>query len=574
MDFLPDINKNNIDTDVDNYTVAELLIILDLDSPDQEEIIQKTNSYIEKFDDEGNDEMALFFTNMQEKLLQYSNELYTTDEAAELESAAAQQKNWWQNEALKQKDNPVQNDKITERKQKIDVFNNPHVPMKKEQLGVNNTFDVKVAQDVLNPNLENITSRFINLDSQFRQASSGVEYSSTDYTLDLSEPLHNVLSLRLYSVQIPYAWYTIDSVYGNTCFWLVFNGDTSINVKISVEPGNYNPTQFVQQLNLGSNGSSNFNTTSATDFSNNFAFPSPVSATYPVSYNANNGKIYMNLYDASCTINNVTYLIDDTTQIYFYDVNARLTCGTAYCTQTNAINQTLGWIMGYRMPYIYVEPSGNYAPALLDLYGPKYLILAIDDFNQNHINNGLVTITELSTNLKLPTYYNPSIPYTCTGIGLTPGSSNLTADLDQFGDISTNTNQTSNGNGLLFAEKLNLTYKQVPQVLPSAPRTLTQAQIYSINEIIKNNERNTNYRTKAPSSSDTFALIPVKHGGYTTGDVYVEFGGSLQDNKRIYFGPVNIERMRVKLMDDKGNTVNMNGADWSVTLISENLYQY
>jgi len=573
MDFLNNINKNDVDTDVDNYTVAELLIILDIDSPDQEEIIQKTNSYIEKFEDEGNEEMVNFFINIQERLLQYSNEL-STDETAELEPAAAQQKNWWQNEALKQKDNPVQNDKITDRKQKIDVFNNPHVPMKKEQLGVNNTFDVKVAQDVLNPNLENITSRFINLDSQFRQASSGIEYSSTDYTLDLSEPLHNVLSLRLYSVQIPYAWYTIDSAYGNTCFWIVFNDDTAINVPITVEPGNYNPAQFVEQLNKGLNGSSNFNATIATDFSNNFAFPLPVTANYPVSYNANNGKIYMNLYDASCTINNVTYTIDNTTQIFFYDVNARLTCENAYCTQTNAINQTLGWIMGYRMPYIFVEPSGNYAPALLDLYGPKYLILAIDDFNQNHINNGLVTITELSKSLKLPNYYNPSIPYTCISTGLTPGSSNLAADLAELGDTSTNTNQTSNGNGLLLAEKLNLSYKQVPQVLPSAPRTLTQAQIYSINEIIKNNERNTNYRTKAPSSSDTFALIPIKHGGYTTGDVYVEFGGSLQDNKRIYFGPVNIERMRVKLMDDKGNIVNMNGADWSVTLISENLYQY
>jgi hypothetical protein len=564
MDFLDDINKNNIDTDVDNYTVAELLIILDIDSPDQEQIIQKTNSYIEKFEDEDNEEMAVFFTNVQEKLLQYSNELYTTDESAELESAASQQKNWWENEALKQKDNPVQNDKITERKQKIDVFNNPHVPMKKEQLGVNNTFNVKVAQDVLNPNLENITSRFINLDSQFRQASSGIEYSSTDYTLDLSEPLHNVLSLRLYSVQIPYAWYTIDSAYGNTCFWLVFNGDTTINVQISVEPGNYSSSQFIQQLNMGYDGSSNFNNTSI------FTFPSTVSTNYPVNYNANNGKIYMNLFDASCTINGTTYSIDDTTQILFYDVNAKLTCGTAYCTQTNAINQTLGWIMGYRMPYIYADASGNYAPALLDLYGPKYLILSIDDFNQNHINNGLVTITESSKSLKLPTYYNPSIPYTCTTAGLTPGSSNLAADVALLG----NTN-TSSGNGLLLAEKLNLNYKQVPQVLPSAPRTLTQAQIYSINEIIKNNERNTNYRTKAPSSSDTFALIPIKHSSAnSTGDMYIEFGGSLQDNKRIYFGPVNIERMRVKLMDDKGNTVNMNGADWSVTLISENLYQY
>ena len=55
MDFLDDINKNDIDTDVDNYTISELLIILDLDSPDQEQIIQKTNNYIEKFEAEGND---------------------------------------------------------------------------------------------------------------------------------------------------------------------------------------------------------------------------------------------------------------------------------------------------------------------------------------------------------------------------------------------------------------------------------------------------------------------------------------------------------------------------------------
>jgi hypothetical protein len=103
---------------------------------------------------------------------------------------------------------------------------------------------------------------------------------------------------------------------------------------------------------------------------------------------------------------------------------------------------------------------------------------------------------------------------------------------------------------------------------------LTQAQIYSINEIKKNNERNTNYRSRAPTTTDTFALIPIKRGSSSMGDVYVEFGGSMQDNKRIYFGPVNIDRMRVKLLDDKGNVLNMNGADWSCTLIAEILYQY
>ena len=32
--------------------------------------------------------------------------------------------------------------------------------------------------------------------------------------------------------------------------------------------------------------------------------------------------------------------------------------------------------------------------------------------------------------------------------------------------------------------------------------------------------------------------------------------------------------MRVRLLDDKGNVINLNGSDWSVTLIAEILYQY
>jgi hypothetical protein len=32
--------------------------------------------------------------------------------------------------------------------------------------------------------------------------------------------------------------------------------------------------------------------------------------------------------------------------------------------------------------------------------------------------------------------------------------------------------------------------------------------------------------------------------------------------------------MRVKLLNDKGNVLNMNGADWCVTLICDCLYQY
>jgi hypothetical protein len=91
---------------------------------------------------------------------------------------------------------------------------------------------------------------------------------------------------------------------------------------------------------------------------------------------------------------------------------------------------------------------------------------------------------------------------------------------------------------------------------------------------MKNNEKTSDYRTKAPTVSDTFAILPIKLGSISIGDVLVESSGSLQDNKRIYFGPVNVSRLRLRLLDDKGNIVNLNGSDWCITIMSENLYQY
>jgi len=558
--------SSQLDTNVDNYTIDELLEIIDMDNSeyDYDSIVENTNYYIKKYDTEGDSKLSLFFQDIQDKLLSTFEATYedganedgaNEDGANEDEGSVKKQTTeWYTNEVLKQSD-PIQTNKITDRKQKIDVYKNDHVPMNQKQLGVNNTFSIPVAQDTLNPNLKNVTSRFINLDSQFRQSSSGIGNTSSDYTLDLSEQLTNVLSLRLYSIQIPFAWYTIDTVYGNTCFWLVLN--ESIIVKIYIEPGNYNPTEFVSQLNMGGyNGNVNFN-------DGNFVFPSPVSANYPVSYNSNTGKISMSFNGASYkdpTTGDLIAINSNTTKIVFFDIYAILTCNSASCNQSNTIDQTLGWLMGYRVPYVFPDSSGNVnAVAILDLYGPKYLILALDDYNQNHINNGLVSITEISSTLKLPSYYNPSIPVICNSPTI-----NLDSNME-----------TSLNNGDLLMDKLNLTYKKIPQVLPTNPRLLTQTQIYTINEILKNNEKNTNFRTKAPTTTDTFALLPMKRGNNSsTGDMYIEFGGTMQDNKRIYFGPVNIERMRLKLLDDKGNVLNLNGADWSCTLISENLYQY
>jgi hypothetical protein len=561
---------SNVDTNVENYTLSELMAIVDVNDLDPPEITRKTNILIEKFKN-GNPVLSVFFREVQSQLLQYSMNFvdeqdaeydnYNDDNNVDVEPSEKiyvegfgtmsgnpigekEVNEWYENQNLKQT-NQTQVDKITDRKQKVGIFGDPHVPMKRQQLGVNDTFQVPVKQDSLNPNLKNTITRFVNLDSQFRQSASGVDSTSTDYTLDLSDTLKNALSIRLYSYQIPFTWYAIDSAYGNTCFWIT-DAVTNYSVPVYVSPGNYTPTSFTTTLNAA------FTTAG-------FVFvPGP-----PVQYNENNGKITLSLFNGVFTNTTTTFTIDDMTKITFYDFTGVLQCNTNCISKSNYyLNNTLGWLMGYRMPYIDVDPSGNVAPAVLDLNGTKYLILVIDDYNQNHVNNSLVSITQLSNKLKLPNYYTPDIPYTC----LYPGQ--------QETNLNEIVNNQTASNGFLVADKYNGDYSPTQIVLPSAPRTLTRNQLYTINEINKNMNKNTNYLSRAPTSPDILAIVPVKISGVNTGSLLVEFSGSLQDNIRTYFGPVDIDRMAVKLLDDKGNILNLNGADWCTTFICECLYQY
>ena len=588
---------SKINLNVDNYTIRELLEITGLEEESTEdEIKERTNNYINKFLNENRKDLSYFFQDVQTKLLRYIEQLDSSGSYVEYDPDEKQTNDWIKYESLPQNDKN-QKDKITERMQKIDIYDDNHMPMNREQLGINNNFQVKVSQDTLNPNLQNITSRFINLDSQYRQASGGSESMSTSYTVDLSDPLTNVLSLSLYSIQIPYTWYSIDN--GNNCFWITNSGTSGTwTFKIVIEPGNYTPLQFCNALNNTFTNPNYFKPPyneqpSGIGWPNAFTYNLPTQPDI-VSYNQNNGKITINLndwYDPAgnkiVTITQYEDTFNSNTDAYFtffditgnkncYETN-KYSCGTS-TGKGQTFDGTLGWLMGFRLPLQPIFKKGNTPQGIINLCGTKYFILVLDDCNQNHINNGLITITELSKTLPLPSFYTGNQPITCI--------SNITnlpslLDINAIGNLSNITpaqavslgiNPDNLFNSLL--DKIDFGTGNIEQILPSAPRTLTQSQIYTINEIIKNRNKTISFRAKAPTNSDTFAIIPIKYGSMTTGQLYTELSGQFQDNKRVYFGPVDIDRLRIRLLDDKGNIVNLHGGDWSVTLISENLYQY
>lgn len=571
---------------VSNYTLPELMAIVDLEDLNKTDILRNTNTYIQKYKTK-NPTMSVFFKEIQSQLMQEA--IKEDDERGEEEDSSdetgekivveafsnnSQADEWYQNETLTQQDEN-QTNKITNRQQKVQTFSNQHMPMNREQLATTDTYTLPVKQDSLNPNLKNVVTRFINLDSQFRQYTSGIDSMSTEYTCDLSDTLKNTLKLSLYSYQIPFSWYAIDVAYGNTCFWIYDSSSNNI-VTVSVPAGNYTQTGFQTTLNT-SFGLAGFQ----------FGTDTP-----PVLYNANSGILTLQLnggqwLDASGT---VVFTIDTSTQIIFFDFTRNLQCNlNCYNKSNQFFNNTLGWLMGYRLPYLNVDASGNTATAILDLNGTKYLILVIDDYNQNRMNDSLVSISQFNNTIKIPTYPT-DLPFTCIkpniqNSNITELIAGVTEDAI-FNGQSLNANNgvfnqdnynitISNVNGLLIGGKYENDYTSTQIALPSAPRTYTNAQLESINAANRNNNNLTNYLSKAPTSSDILALIPVKTStGVPTGSLLVEFSGSLQNNTRTYFGPVNIERLSVKLLNDKGNVLNLNGNDWCVSLIAECLYQY
>ena len=299
------------------------------------------------------------------------------------------------------------------------------------------------------------------------------------------------------------------------------------SIRISVPPGTYTRDQLVSALN------SAFTTTDASGSQ--------------ISIVTINGQEYTKFRP---TINKIFSAADY--KVVFYDTVSFVKCYVGATSVKNSTwDSTLGWILGFRLATTYLlvpAQSGYKGPISIagdtgvstNLF--NYFLICLDDYNQNHLNDGLVTVTPRDTSFPLPSYANLS-NFTCDPV---------------TGKKVYNTAATTD-------------FKQ-----------LTQAQVYSLSQIANaknittsslSNLVSTKSFGQGPFVSDVFALVPMKVAGLANGANYVEFSGSLQNQQRTYFGPVNISKMAVKLVNDRGDVIDLNNANWSFSIIVEMLYQ-
>jgi hypothetical protein len=290
---------------------------------------------------------------------------------------------------------------------------------------------------------------------------------------------------------------------------------------------------------------------------------------YPMLYGSSisklerNSKVYTKLV---LMINNI-YTSKDY-NIVFYDPFSFAKCYSgSRSVQNTTWDSTLGWILGYRDyiqyslvssnqvanlyyltsqngSYTYTETTNTISNLLtnikISLEGDttvstnlyNYFLISLDDYIQNHLNDGLVTITRKETALSLPDY-----SYATTQI-CDPITNKRT---------SVSTQQSNSDN-------------------------VTNKQLYSLNQSIYSQQNAVKTYSPGPFIKDLFGFIPIKPPS-KNGDYYIEFGGSLQNQERLYFGPVNIRKMTIQLLNDRGDVVDLNNTNWSFSFICEQLYR-
>ncbi len=177
-------------------------------------------------------------------------------------------------------------------------------------------------------------------------------------------------------------------------------------------------------------------------------------------------------------------------------------------------------------------------PSTIYIYGTRYLLLKINDYALNRASSSLIGTMHQDNKCKYPSYLSRDLTTTSTG-----DNSN-----------SVNVDNTS------------------------TPKRLTNAKAYTINAILDGRSSNTNTSNSALEvSSDIMIKIPIPDQTAilnTPNKCYGETGGFLSTYKREFFGKVNLFKLHSELLDDKGRLIDLNGQNWSYTLLVKHLYQY
>ena len=320
---------------IDNYTILELSEMFQLPNIYDKNIIeikesQFKNSIInnKEINKEIQNKTLDFIVKAKIKLIEYNTNLNETKDffqsSFELKPTLLEEST----------DHTVQ---VVKEKPYVDAFPSEYFP------------------GTINPLKKRITKKNLNIDTRFRE--NYYNSFSTNFNISLPTNFNNVLTMQLASIEIPTTFYSISKQLGNNFFTLIVNIEKTI---ITIPDGNYTTNGIITLintllLNLGE----------------------PFSNIIFISNNTNNSGT------GQMMIGIIPIQIPPPVTSFSLNFQADKTGNP---DQNTPLPLKLGWMLGFRNG-IYENNLNYVSEGIIDLSGPKYIYLVVDDYN-NNVNNG------------------------------------------------------------------------------------------------------------------------------------------------------------------------------------------
>jgi hypothetical protein len=263
--------------------------------------------------------------------------------------------------------NIILNKPNTSLQKKIEDFYNSSYELKSTDLEDKDEHMVQVRQEkpylssfpseffpgVINPLKKRTIKKNLNIDTRFREN----YYSSTSSNFNLNLPMNinNIVQMQLSAIELPTTFYVVSKQYGNNFFSLSVNGSTTI---VTIPTGNYDQTTIMVAIN-------------------------------------NQVSLLGAPFNLVAFILNLTNGTTGSGQVMVGEITAGTVTSLEIDFQTdkNGIDDRgtplplkLGWLLGFRSGN-YVNNLNYVSEGILDVSGPNYIYIVLDDYHNNVNNN-------------------------------------------------------------------------------------------------------------------------------------------------------------------------------------------
>jgi hypothetical protein len=313
---------------------------------------------------------------------------------------------------------------------------------------------------------KSIIKRTYTIDSIFRSNYDLPDNPSHNYIIQLPETINRAITMSISSIEIPLTYYNISSYNNNNIFSIQELSGTEVSgniYNIRLTSGLYEARFNATTLNtnvintniIAYNIIDEINNAlrlSTTDISNNIR----------CNLDSRTGKTSFVVLASA----NKSYKIN-------FDIDNSNNTNIKYNCHENYLYQKLGWQLGFITPSITIDSNGRYSDRVCAMNYPRYIYIAIDDFQPSSRN-----------------YFSVAAPSLI--------APNIIARINMLSLLEEKTafKQAANAGDYLFTQK----------------------------------------------------------------------------HIREYFGPTDINKLRIQLLDEYGRPLNLNGSDWSFVVTFECFY--